>query len=264
MSDPVVRPAPLATYADLEGRVAIVTGGSLGIGAATCHELAHNGVKVAVVARGAAGVAGVVEELQRAGATAVGIPTDCTDLAALEEMVATVERTLGPPGILVAFAGGFLGRTPILDISEAEWRAVIDSNLTATFLTLKAVLPGMVERRAGAVVTMSSISGRFIDLPVTASYAAAKAGIAMLTRHVALEVGPHNVRCNAVAPGTTVSERVSKNLSPEALDRVASMSPLRRIGLPEDTAAATCFLVSDASSWLTGVTLDVAGGRVML
>jgi len=264
VSDRAHPQAPLGTYADLEGKVAIVTGGSLGIGAATCRELAHNNVKVAVVARGTAGVDKVVEELRASGATAVGVPTDCTDLAALEEMVGIVEDRLGPPGVLVAFAGGFLGRTPILDISEVEWRAVVDSNLTATFLTMKAVLPGMVERRSGAIVTMSSISGRFIDLPVTASYAAAKAGIAMLTRHVAIEVGPHNVRCNAVAPGTTVSERVAKNLSPEALEDVASMSPLRRIGLPEDTAAATCFLASDASSWLTGVTLDVAGGRVML
>ncbi len=264
MNEPAERPVPVATYADLEGKVAIVTGGSLGIGAATCRELAHNGVKVAVVARGEDNITAVVRELRASGATALGIRIDCTDLGALQEMVRTVERDLGVPDILVSFAGGFLGRSPILEISEDEWHAVVDSNLTATFLTLKAVLPGMVERHRGAVVTMSSISGRFIDLPVTASYAAAKAGVAMLTRHVALEVGPHNVRCNAVAPGTTVSERVSRNLSPDALERVAAMSPLGRIGLPEDSAAATCFLASDASSWLTGVTLDVAGGRVML
>lgn len=256
-----VSPDLAATYPDLAGKIAIVTGGSTGIGAATCRELARNGAKVAVVARDANRVSSVVAEL---GSPALGVPTDCTDAEAVGEMVETVRDGLGEPDVLVAFAGGFLGRTPLLEITETEWHAVIDSNLTATFLTLKAVLPVMVERRRGSVVTMSSISGRVLDLPVTASYAAAKAGIAMLTRHVAIEVGPHNVRCNAVAPATTTSERVAKNLSPEQLERVAAMSPLGRIGRPEDTAQATCFLASDASSFLTGVTLDVTGGRAML
>ena len=141
---------------------------------------------------------------------------------------------------------------------------IVESNLTATFLTIKSFLPGMIERRRGAIVTMASNAGRFLDMKLTASYAAAKAGIVMLTRHVALEVGQHGVRVNCVAPATVRSERVDRIMSPERRAEVARMSPLGRMGVPDDVAAATLFLASESASWLTGVTLDVAGGRIML
>jgi 3-oxoacyl-[acyl-carrier protein] reductase len=179
-------------------------------------------------------------------------------------MVAEVAEALGPPDVLMAFAGGFTRMTPVLEISEAEWRHVIDSNLTSTFLTVRAVLPGMIARRRGSIVTMASNAGRLLDISLTASYAAAKAGIIQFTRHVAREVGPSNVRCNVVAPATTLTERVASTLPAEVIERLSSMAPLQRIGQPEDSAAAAVFLASDASSWLTGITLDVAGGRVMI
>jgi len=179
-------------------------------------------------------------------------------------MRARVEAELGPADILVPFAGGFGRHTPIQDITEEEWRFVVESNLTSTFLTCKAFLPGMLERRRGAIVTMASNAGRLLDIPLTASYAAAKAGIVMFSRHVAKEVGPRGVRVNCVAPATTISERVDRLLTPERVAELAELAPLKRIGRPEDTALATLFLVSDSASWLTGVTLDVAGGRIML
>lgn len=253
-----------ARYPDLAGRVAIVTGGSKGIGLATTVELAANGVAVAVVARHEADVAAAVEQLRQGGATAHGVAADCTDAAAVTTMVAEVTAELGSPDILMAFAGGFTRTTPILEISEQEWRHVMDSNVTSTFLCLQAVLPAMIERRRGAVVTMASNAARFLDIPLTASYAAAKAAIVQLTRHVAKEVGPHNVRCNVVAPATTLTERVAATLPPAAIERLAESAPLRRIGLAQDSANAAVFLVSDAASWLTGITLDVAGGRIML
>jgi 3-oxoacyl-[acyl-carrier protein] reductase len=251
-------------YADLAGRTAIVTGGSKGIGLATACELAANQVNVVVAARTAADVDRVVEQLRAEGAKAHGYAVDCTDKLALEAMVTEVTAAIGPPDILMAFAGGFTRTTPVLEISESEWRHVIDSNLTSTFLTVRAVLQGMVERRRGAIVTMASNAGRLLDIPLTASYAAAKAGIIQFTRHVAVEVGPSNVRCNVVAPATTLTERVVSTLSPEAIAHVSRSAPLRRIGRPEDTAAAAVFLASDAASWLTGITMDVAGGRVMI
>jgi 3-oxoacyl-[acyl-carrier protein] reductase len=122
----------------------------------------------------------------------------------------------------------------------------------------------MIERRRGVIVTMASNAGRLLDMKLTASYAAAKAGIAMLTRHVALEVGRHGVRVNCVAPATVRSERVDRIMSPERQAQVAAMSPLGRMGIPEDVAAVTVFLASESAGWLTGVTVDVAGGRVML
>ncbi len=241
-----------------------MTGGSKGIGFATARELAANQVKIAIVARNTAEVEHAAQMLRANGAKAHAVAADCTDTRALASMTDEVSEVLGPPDILMAFAGGFNRTTPVLEIDEDEWRNVIDNNLTATFLTLKAVLPGMIERRRGAIVTMTSITGRFLDNLLTASYTAAKAGITQLTRHVAIEVGPFNVRLNAIAPGTTLTERVATTLSPETIEKVSNMAPLRRIGLPEDSASGAVFLASDASSFLTGVTLDVSGGRIML
>jgi 3-oxoacyl-[acyl-carrier protein] reductase len=251
-------------YPDLENRVAIVTGGSKGIGATTCRYLADNGARTAVVARAADVVDELVSDLVSNGATAIGLSVNCTDAGALDQMVETVTKELGPPDILMAFAGGFTNTTPILEIDEAEWRSVVDGNLTSTFLTVKAVLPSMIGRGAGSIVTMASNAGRLLDMPLTASYAAAKAGVVMFTRHVALEVGRHNVRVNALAPATTLTERVRATLTGEAMALATSRAPLGRLGQPEDSAAAALFLASDASSWLTGITIDVSGGRIML
>jgi 3-oxoacyl-[acyl-carrier protein] reductase len=252
------------TFPDLAGKVAVVTGGSKGIGAATCRMLAANGVRVAVNARDQEGIDGLVTALLESGGTAIGVSADCTSFAEIERMRERVETELGPTDVLVAFAGGFAAFTPVQETSEDEWRAVIESNLTATFLTIRSFLPGMIERRRGSIVTMASNAGRFLDMKLTASYAAAKAGIVMLTRHVALEVGEHGIRVNCVAPATVRSERVDRIMSPQRRAEVARMSPLGRMGMPDDVAAVTLFLVSESASWLTGVTIDVAGGRVML
>jgi 3-oxoacyl-[acyl-carrier protein] reductase len=122
----------------------------------------------------------------------------------------------------------------------------------------------MIERRAGAIVTMASNAGRLLDIPLTASYAAAKAGIVMFTRHLAKEVGGYGIRANCVAPATVMSERITRIMTAERLAEIGTMSPLGRVGVPEDVAAATLFLLSQSAAWLTGITLDVAGGRVML
>jgi 3-oxoacyl-[acyl-carrier protein] reductase len=254
----------MPTFPDLAGKVAVVTGGSKGIGAATSRMLAGNRARVAVNGRDQAGIDRVVAGLLESGATAIGVSADCTRFAEIERMREQVERELGPTDILVAFAGGFASFSPVHETSEEEWNAVVESNLTATFLTIKSFLPGMIARRRGAIVTMASNAGRFLDMKLTASYAAAKAGIVMLTRHVAMEVGHHGVRVNCVAPATVRSERVDRIMSPERREEVARMSPLGRMGVPDDVAAATLFLASDSASWMTGVTIDVAGGRIML
>ena len=253
-----------ARYPDLAGKVALVTGGSRGIGAATAEALAANEVRVAVNGRDEEAIDGVVRAVADAGGTAIGVPADVCDWAATEAMRERVESELGPVDVLVPFAGGFGGMTPVHEISEEEWHSVIESNLTSTFLTVKSFLPGMIERRSGAIVTMASNAARFLDIKLTASYAAAKAGIAMFTRHVALEAGEHNIRVNCVAPATTLSERVERIMPDEKRAEIAAMSPLGRLGSPEDTAMATVFLASESAGWLTGVTLDVAGGRIML
>jgi 3-oxoacyl-[acyl-carrier protein] reductase len=256
--------ASIPTYPDLAGKVVVVTGGSKGIGAATCRLLGRQGACVAVNGRDLAAIDEVVADVGAAGGRALGVAADCRDFRAVERMRAQVERELGCADVLIAYAGGFSAFTPAHQIEEREWRAVIDSNLTATFLTVKSFLPGMLERRRGSIVTMASNAARFLDILTTASYAAAKAGIVMFSRHVAKEVGQHGVRVNCVAPATVLSERVGRIMPETRQQEVAALAPLGRLGTPEDVALATLFLASDSSSWLTGVTLDVAGGRIML
>jgi 3-oxoacyl-[acyl-carrier protein] reductase len=244
--------------------VALVTGGSRGIGAATCIALAANGAKVVVNGRDPDAIASVVAEVTAAGGTAIGAVADVCRWGQIEAMRERTEAELGPVDILAPFAGGFWAYTPAHEITEEEWHAVLDANLTSTFLTVKAFLPSMIERRRGAIVTMASNAARSLDATLTASYAAAKAGIVQFTRHVAREVGPYGVRVNCIAPATTTTERIERNLDEVQRAELAARAPLGRLGTPEDSAWATLYLASDAAGYLTGVTLDVAGGRVML
>lgn len=251
-------------YPDLEGKVAVVTGGSKGIGAATAVLLGRNKARVAVCGRDTDSIERVTEETRAAGANdAAGIAADLTTAEGVAKLRAEVEERLGPAQVLMAFAGGFGARTPLLETELDEWNGVVESNLTSTFLTLREFGAGMVEREAGSIVTMASNAARFLDIKLTASYAAAKAGIAMLSRHAALELAPH-VRVNVLAPATILSERVKRNMPEERLAEIAAMAPLGTIGVPDDPAMAALFLASDSARWLTGVTLDVAGGRIMM
>jgi 3-oxoacyl-[acyl-carrier protein] reductase len=257
-------PRSIPSYPDLEGRVALVTGGSKGIGAATCRMLAANGVRVAVGARDPAGIDRLVGELRESGAEAIGVSADCGAEDEISAMRDRVHAELGPIDILLPFAGGFGAFTPIDEITADEWRQVIEANLTSTFLTVRAVVPTMIERRRGVIVTMASNGARYLDKLLTASYVAAKAGVIQFTRHIAKELGPHGIRANVLAPATVRSERIDRIMDAEAQAWTAGLSPLGTMGTPEDCALATLFLVSDSAGWVTGVTLDVAGGRIML
>jgi len=252
------------TYPDLAGKVAVVTGGSRGIGAATCRALAANGVRVAVNGRDEAAIAAVVAQIRSFGGQAIGVAADVTSVDAIEHVRQRVEQELGPVDVLAAFvAGGRAGPGPIAQLTEEAWRSTIDGTLTSTFLTIKSFLPGMIERRRGAIITMASSAAR-LPMGAPAAYVAAKAGVIALSRHLATEVGPHGIRVNCLAPHTILTEQVQQRM-PESRQREwAEQVPLRRLGTPEDVAQAALFLASESSSWLTGVTLDVAGGRIML
>jgi 3-oxoacyl-[acyl-carrier protein] reductase len=253
-----------ATYPDLAGKVAVISGGSAGIGAATARLLAASGAKVAISARREGPVDALVEELRAGGAEAIGCSGDASRSGDMERLQQTVEARLGPADLLFPFAGGFRSYTPIQDITEEEWRKVVDDNLTSTFLMVKPFLAGMIERGHGAIVTMASNSARTLDIPLTASYASSKGGVVVFTRHAAKELGAHGIRVNCIAPATTLSDRVDAVMSDDVRRLAIELAPLGRIGLPEDSANAAVFLASEAASWLTGITLDVAGGRVML
>ena len=254
----------LATYSDLVNKIAVITGGSRGIGAATARSLAANGVKVVVNGRDRAAIDAIVTEIQSKGGQAVGIVADCTDSSAIEHLRERVHQEFGSVDILAAFAGGGIIRPrPVEKISEEEWGSVIDGNLTATFLTVKSFLPGMIERRGGSIITMASTAGR-LPSAAPAPYSAAKAGIVIFSRNLANDLGKYGIRVNCISPSAVLTER-TRQLMPEAQQKeIAAMHPLGRLGVPEDIASAALFLASESSSWITGVTLDVAGGRVMI
>jgi 3-oxoacyl-[acyl-carrier protein] reductase len=251
------------TYPDLAGKVALVTGGSGAIGAATCRALAACGVTVAVNGRDRTAIDAVVAEIAAAGGTAMAAPGDVTDETAVHRMRDEVEHALGPVEVLATFAGGQGAPMPTTQLSAQQWRAVLESDLTSVFLTVNAFLPGMVERGGGSIVTMSSTAGR-VPGRANAAYAAAKAGVVMLTKHLANEVGRHGIRVNCLAPSAVLNGRMRRFMSAEQLDELATAFPLGRIGQPSDVAQAVLYLASGASAWVTGLTLDLTGGRVIV
>jgi 3-oxoacyl-[acyl-carrier protein] reductase len=175
----------------------------------------------------------------------------------------TVAERLGAVDILAAFAGGNGMPVPTTAETPDHWREVIDTDLTSTFLTVSNFLGPMVERGRGSIVTMSSSAGRQ-PARSNAAYAAAKAGVVAFTRHLASEVAPDDVRVNCVAPSSIETERLRSWTTQKVRQQLAESFPLRRLGQPGDVAAATLFLASDASSWITGTTLDIAGGKIMI
>jgi 3-oxoacyl-[acyl-carrier protein] reductase len=248
----------------LDGKVALVTGASRGIGAAIARRFAAEGAKVAVHGRDTAALAAVRSEIETTGGHAVEIAADVTRFDEIESMRRRVEQELGPIDILVANAGGsHTPPGPVENISEEGWRASVDGNLTATFLTIKSVLPGMKSRRAGNIITMSSTAGRRPHERSPVGYAAAKAGIVILTQDVAAQAGPFGIRANCIAPETIMTERNEEQIPADIRQSLVDMHPVRRLGTPDDVAAAALFLASDESGWITGVVLDVAGGAVM-
>jgi len=243
---------------ELDGRIALVTGGSRGIGAAICDELAAAGAVVAVnYARNADAAAAVCERIAAAGGTAHAVQGDIGTADGAAALVEHVESDIGPIAALVNNAG-ITRDDLIMRLSEESWREVIDTNLGGAFFTCRAVARPMMKRRAGAIVNMSSIVGVRGNAGQT-NYAASKAGLLGLTKSLAKELGSRGIRVNAIAPGYIATE-LTDALPEAARDAILGATPLGRLGEPEDVARAVRFLVSDAAAFVTGDVLAVDGG----
>ncbi len=255
-AEPAGGPLPPLSRGPLAGSVALVTGASRGLGAAIAAGLAADGARVVIWSRGDASA--VVDRIRAAGGRAEARAVDVTS----GEQVARAVGELGRVDILVNNAG-VMSRAPFLEIDEADWRRVIDTDLTAYFLVSQAVARVMAGRGSGVIVHVSSTNDLVPSADCTA-YAAAKGGVGMLTRQMALELGPLGIRTNAVAPGMVETDLNREALADaafraHAVDRV----PLGRFALPEDVAEAVRYLASDRARAVNGATLRVDGGRTI-
>jgi 3-oxoacyl-[acyl-carrier protein] reductase len=249
----------------LHDKVALVTGSSRGLGAAIAKLFAQQGAKVVLHGRDATALSGVQSEIEQAGGKVMAVTADVTKFAEIEMMRQQIEQTFGLIDILIANAGGsFTKPGPIEQLSEEGWRASVDGNLTATFLTIKSILPGMKERKTGNIITISSAAGRRPHPGSPIPYAAAKAGIQLLTQDVAAQVGPYGIRANCIAPETILTERNAQLIPDAQKQALIELHPIKRLGTSEDVARAALFLASDEAAWITGIVLDVAGGNVMV
>ncbi|MBI4200316.1 MAG: 3-oxoacyl-ACP reductase FabG [Chloroflexi bacterium] len=246
--------------ARLQGRVAFVTGAGRGIGRAIARRLAEEGARVAVTDVDDAAARATATEI---GEAAVGLRADVTDPTSIRKAVEETERRLGPIDVLVNNAG-WDKVEPFLESSQETWDKVLGINLRGPLNCVKAVLPGMVQRGRGRIVSVSSDAGR-VGSSGEAVYTAAKAGIIGFSKAVAREVARYQINVNVVCPGptnTALFKEVARD-RPKLADALARAIPWGRIGEPEDIAAAVAFLASDDAAYITGQTLSVSGGLTM-
>jgi 3-oxoacyl-[acyl-carrier protein] reductase len=255
----------MRNYLDLTGEVALVTGASSGIGAATAILLADLGARVAVGYHGnRAGAEQVSSRIAAAGGKAIAFRADVTRADEIASLAEAVTAQLGPIDILINNAGSLMQRMRILEVKPETWDEVQDLNLKSAVLCSQAVAPSMIERKRGAIVNVSSIAGRNGGGPGASAYASAKGGLISFTKALAKELAPHGVRVNAVSPGvidTPFHERFS---TPEMMRNFVTAIPLGRVGAPMECAQVIAFLASDAASYVVGETIEVNGGQLML
>ena len=253
------------SYIDLTGKVALVTGASSGIGAATASLLADLGALVAIGYYGnAEGAEKVRSRIVADGGKAIALRADVRKADDVRSLAGNVSAELGPIDILINNAGSLMQRMRIQEVEEETWDEIQNLNLKSAVLCSQAVAPSMIRRKHGAIVNVSSIAGRSGGGPGASAYASAKGGLISFTKALAKELAPHGVRVNAVSPGvidTPFHERFS---TPEMMRNFAAAIPLGRVGTAMECANVIAFLASDAASYVVGETIEVNGGQLML
>ena len=239
--------------------VALVTGAAQGIGYACAEALAENGYRLVLADINAEGVGSAAEAL---GNDTVGMTCDMGNPEAINAMFDQIESDIGPVSVLVNNAG-IANPGDFLETSVEQFKSVIDVNLIGTFVALQRAAKGMVANQIeGAIVNMSSINAQ-VAIPAIAAYCSSKGGVMQLTKSSALALAPHNIRVNAVGPGSIDTAMMAGvNANPEAMNVVMSRTPLKRIGTPREIGNVVAFLASEKASYITGETIYVDGGRL--
>ena len=248
---------------ELSGKFAVVTGAARGMGYAVAKRLAAAGAGVVINDINAEAAARAASELGAAGYTALAVPGDVTLASDVGRLMARAVEHYGEVNILVNNAG-ILRPTPVIDIGEDEWDLVVNVNLKGTYLCSRAVLPVMQKTGWGRIVNFSSTAGKNVSTVGGAHYTAAKAGILGFTRHLAKEVAGYGITVNAVCPGLIDTEMVRSTISTERAQAYAGSFPIKRLGEPFEVAELVAFLASDRAAYITGASLDINGGDLMI
>lgn len=245
-------------------RVVIVTGAGRGIGVAVARRFVEEGACVAVVDLLEERAAASADLLRDGPGTAAGFACDVGNAASVTAMYATVQQTFGPASVLVNAAGSYFQYKMTHETTEDEWDSVIDSNLKGIFLCCKAVLPDMMAAQGGRIINFASNAARSVATALGVEYTAAKTGVLGITRHIAKEYARYNILVNTIAPGPTDVQRVRATTTPEFYEAIKRSIPLQRLGEADEIAAVVQFLASDGASFMTGATIDVNGGIIMV
>ena len=249
---------------DLSGRVALVTGASSGIGAATAIRLGELGARVVLGYH--ANETGAIEAqkaIEASGGRAIVLKADVRKIDEIRALVGRASEALGPIDILINNAGSLVARFPIRDLTETGWQEVLTLNLTSAVFAAQAVVPSMIARKRGAIVNLGSIAGHTGGGPGAGPYATAKAGLMAFTKSLAKELAPHGVRVNAVSPGVIDTPFHETFSTPEMMRAFVAAIPLGRVGTPAECANVIAFLASDAASYIVGETIEVNGGQFL-
>jgi 3-oxoacyl-[acyl-carrier protein] reductase len=250
---------------DLNGKVALITGASSGIGAATATVLAELGAKVTLgYHRNQQGAEQVRDRIVAAGGKAVAVRADVRRADHIQAMVKTAVEQFGSIDILVNNAGSLVKRVRLLEITEQLWDEVLNLNLKSAMLCSQAVAPSMIERKGGAIINVVSIAGRNGGGPGAGVYAAAKGGLIAFSKALAKELAPHGVRVNSISPGVIDTPFHEVFSTPEMMRNFAAAIPLGRVGASIECARVVAFLASEAASYLAGETIEINGVQMML
>lgn len=244
----------------MTNRIAFITGASRGIGRACALSLSQAGARVAIAARNMEQLETLASEIRAQGQEAFPVAIDLANPDSIKEAIAKTAKDFGPIAILVNNAG-ITKDGLALRMKKDDWDTVISTNLTGAFLAIQQVLHGMMRERWGRIINISSVVGEMGN-PGQANYVASKAGLIGLTKSIAQEMGSRNITVNAVAPGFVETD-MTHGLTQELKDKMLGNIPLKRIGRPEDVAAAVRFLASEEAGYITGHVLDVNGGIYM-